>query len=49
MMMAFRFAQGIGTGGEVPVASAYINELIGSTGRGKFFLFYDVMFLLGLV
>ncbi|MGO7016029.1 MFS transporter [Rhizobium leguminosarum] len=49
MMMAFRFVQGIGTGGEVPVASAYINELIGSKGRGKFFLLYEVMFLLGLV
>ncbi|MGB7013313.1 MAG: MFS transporter, partial [Pseudolabrys sp.] len=24
-MMAFRFLQGVGTGGEVPVASAYIN------------------------
>ncbi|MGO8099041.1 MFS transporter [Rhizobium leguminosarum] len=49
MMMAFRFVQGIGTGGEVPVASAYINELIGSKGRGKFFLLYEVMFLMGLV
>ena len=48
-MMAFRFVQGIGTGGEVPVASAYINELIGSKGRGLFFLLYEVMFLLGLV
>lgn len=43
------FRRGIGTGGEVPVASAYINELIGSKGRGKFFLLYEVMFLLGLV
>lgn len=49
MMIAFRFIQGIGTGGEVPVASAYINELIGSKKRGKFFLLYEVMFLLGLV
>lgn len=48
-MIAFRFIQGIGTGGEVPVASAYINELIGSKKRGKFFLLYEVMFLLGLV
>ncbi|HBF28332.1 MFS transporter [Rhizobium sp.] len=48
-MMAFRFVQGIGTGGEVPVASAYINEMISSKGRGKFFLLYEVMFLLGLV
>jgi putative MFS transporter len=48
-MMAFRFLQGIGTGGEVPVASAYVNELISSKKRGKFFLLYEVMFLLGLV
>ena len=48
-MMFFRFVQGIGTGGEVPVASAYINEYIGSKGRGRFFLLYEVMFLLGLV
>lgn len=49
LMMAFRFIQGIGTGGEVPVASAYINEYIGSKGRGRFFLLYEVMFLFGLV
>ncbi len=49
MMMLFRFVQGIGTGGEVPVASAYINEYIGSHGRGRFFLLYEVMFLFGLV
>ncbi|NTI62769.1 MFS transporter [Agrobacterium rhizogenes] len=48
-MILFRFVQGIGTGGEVPVASAYINEYIGSKGRGRFFLLYEVMFLLGLV
>lgn len=48
-MMVFRFIQGIGTGGEVPVASAYINEYIGSRGRGRFFLLYEVMFLFGLV
>ncbi len=48
-MMFFRFVQGIGTGGEVPVASAYINEYIGSKGRGRFFLLYEVMFLFGLV
>jgi putative MFS transporter len=48
-MMVFRFMQGIGTGGEVPVASAYINEFISSKGRGRFFLLYEVMFLVGLV
>ena len=48
-MIVFRFLQGIGTGGEVPVASAYINEFISSKGRGRFFLLYEVMFLIGLV
>src|SRR5262249_54857849 len=32
-MMVFRFLQGVGTGGEVPVASAYINEFIGAEKR----------------
>ena len=34
-MMMFRFIQGVGTGGEVPVASAYINEFIGAQKRGR--------------
>lgn len=37
-LLIFRFLQGVGTGGEVPVASAYINEFIGAEKRGKFFL-----------
>src|SRR5215470_20279550 len=40
-MMVFRFLQGVGTGGEVPVASAYINEFIGAEKRGRFFLLYE--------
>ncbi|MEU5041342.1 MFS transporter [Streptomyces griseorubiginosus] len=48
-MMAFRFIQGIGTGGEVPVASAYINEFIGGRKRGRFFLLYEVIFPVGLM
>jgi len=47
-MMMFRFIQGIGTGGEVPVASAYISEFIGAEKRGRFFLLYEVLFLIGL-
>lgn len=47
-MVAFRFLQGIGTGGEVPVASAYINEFIGARKRGRFFLMYEVIFPVGL-
>ncbi|MGW3944349.1 MFS transporter [Streptomyces phaeochromogenes] len=48
-MMIFRFVQGIGTGGEVPVASAYINEFIGARKRGRFFLLYEVIFPAGLM
>ena len=48
-MAAFRFIQGIGTGGEVPVASAYVNEFIGARRRGRFFLLYEVIFPVGLL
>ncbi|WP_406124020.1 MFS transporter [Streptomyces sp. NBC_00989] len=48
-MMLFRFVQGIGTGGEVPVASAYVNEFIGARKRGRFFLLYEVIFPAGLM
>jgi putative MFS transporter len=48
-MIVFRFFQGIGTGGEVPVASAYINEFIGARKRGRFFLLYEVIFPVGLL
>jgi putative MFS transporter len=48
-MMIFRFLQGVGTGGEVPVASAYINEFIGAEKRGRFFLLYEVIFPIGLM
>jgi putative MFS transporter len=40
---------GIGIGAEVPVASAYINEFIGSQKRGRFFLLYEVIFPVGLM
>ena len=48
-MLIFRFLQGIGTGGEVPVASAYINEFISAKKRGRFFLLYEVIFPVGLL
>ncbi|MFD1214222.1 MFS transporter [Arthrobacter sp. GCM10027362] len=48
-MIMFRFLQGIGTGGEVPVASAYINEFVGARRRGRFFLLYEVIFPVGLM
>lgn len=48
-MMVFRFIQGIGTGGEVPVAAAYVNEFVGGRKRGRFFLLYEVIFPVGLM
>lgn len=47
-LIVFRFVQGVGTGGEVPVASAYINEFASAKGRGRFFLMYEVLFVVGL-
>jgi len=44
-----RFVQGIGVGGEVPVAAAYINELSNAHGRGRFFMLYELIFPLGLL
>ncbi len=48
-MIAFRFIQGIGTGAEVPVAGAYINEFIGARRRGRFFVLYEALFAFGLM
>jgi putative MFS transporter len=47
-LMAFRFLQGIGLGGEVPVAAAYISEIARAKGRGRFFTFYELLFPIGL-
>jgi MFS transporter, putative metabolite:H+ symporter len=48
-LLAFRTIQGIGLGGEVPIAAAYINEISRAKGRGRFFLMYELIFPLGLV
>lgn len=49
MLFVFRFIQGIGVGGEVPVAATYINELSQAKGRGRFFMLYEMIFPLGLL
>jgi putative MFS transporter len=49
MLFVARFIQGIGVGGEVPVAAAYINELSQAKGRGRFFLLYELIFPIGLL
>ena len=48
-LLLFRTIQGIGLGGEVPVAAAYINEISRTKGRGSFFLLYQLIFPIGLV
>jgi len=48
-LMIFRFVQGVGSGGEIPVASAYVNEFVGARNRGRFFLLYELLFVIGLL
>lgn len=44
-----RFIQGLGLGGEVATAATYINEIASSGRRGRFFLFYEMLFPIGLL
>jgi putative MFS transporter len=48
-LLVFRFIQGIGLGGEVPVAAVYISELTRARHRGRFVLLYELVFPIGLV
>ena len=49
VLLALRFIQGIGVGGEMPVAATYISELSKARGRGRFFLLYEMIFPIGLM
>jgi len=44
-----RFLQGIGLGGEIPVASTYISEILRADRRGARFLSYQIIFPVGLL
>jgi putative MFS transporter len=48
MMWWWRFIQGIGLGGEVPLMAAYVNEFAKAPGRGRFSLSAQVLFSIGL-
>lgn len=48
-LLTFRTIQGVGLGGEVPVAAAYMNELLRAKGRGRFFLMYEQVYSAGRV
>src|SRR5499426_4196696 len=47
-LLVFRTIQGIGLGGEVPVAAVFISELAKAKGRGRFVLLYELVFPIGL-
>src|ERR1700684_1619402 len=49
ILLFFRFIQGIGVGGEMPVAATYISELSKARGRGRFFMLYEMIFPIGLM
>jgi putative MFS transporter len=48
-LLVFRTLQGLGLGGEVPVAAVYISEITRAKGRGRFVLLYELIFPIGLV
>jgi MFS transporter, putative metabolite:H+ symporter len=48
-LLTLRLVQGVGVGGEMPVAAVYINELSKARGRGRFFLLYELIFPVGLM
>jgi putative MFS transporter len=47
-LLVFRVLQGIGLGGEVPIAAVYISELTRAHNRGRFVLLYELVFPIGL-
>jgi putative MFS transporter len=48
-LVAMRFVQGIGLGGEIPIMATYIGEFASSKSRGRFALGYQFLFTIGLL
>ena len=48
-LLVLRTIQGIGLGGEVPIAAVYVSEIARAKGRGRFVLLYELVFPVGLV
>src|ERR1700704_6180673 len=46
-LLWFRTLQGVGLGGEVPIAAVYISELTRAKNRGRFVLLYELVFPIG--
>lgn len=49
VFITLRVIQGLGLGGELPVAATYINEISRAHGRGRFVLLYEIVFPVGLL
>lgn len=49
MLFVCRLVQGVGVGGEMPVAATYISELLRAQGRGRNFMLYELIFPIGLM
>lgn len=49
IFVVLRIIQGIGLGGEIPVAATYINEITRAHGRGRFVLLYEIIYPIGLL
>ena len=47
-LLWLRLFQGIALGGEVPVAAAYISEILPARQRGRRFLMYELLFVIGI-
>jgi putative MFS transporter len=47
-LTVLRFVQGLGVGGEMPVAAVYISELSRASARGRFLLLYQLVVPIGL-
>jgi putative MFS transporter len=48
-LIVFRFVQGLGLGAEVPIATTYVNEIAPAEVRGRFYVFYELIFVVGLI
>jgi putative MFS transporter len=48
-LLVLRFLQGVGLGGEVPIAAVYISELAKTNVRGRFVMLYELVFPVGIV
>ena len=48
-MCWFRFIQGIGLGGEIPIMAAYVNEFAKAESRARFSLSIQILFTFGII